>query len=175
MEVGNKNFLKELFIMDNNWIEECYSTYYKQYFKGMKYKKSAWIDYGDQESHEHCLFCAKRISCGDAVDNDQQAYESSDERAWLCSDCFEKLLSYHKIALIPNNVTMVETGLNEGKTVTFSLNNERYILKKTDEKICVSHNGNKKFYSSFSEMKSNQKFYNKILDEVIDEIFMSIT
>lgn len=42
--------------MDNNWIEECYSTYYKQYFKGMKYKKSAWIDYGDQESHEHCLF-----------------------------------------------------------------------------------------------------------------------
>lgn len=174
MEVGNENFLKELFIMDNNWIEECYSTYYKQYFKGMKYKKSAWIDYGDQESHEHCLFCAKRISCGDAVDNDQQAYESSDERAWLCADCFEKLLSYHKIALIPNTVAMVETGLNEGKTVTFSLNNERYVLKKTDDIISVSHNEKKIFYSSFSEMKSKQKFYNKNLDEVIDEIFMSI-
>ena len=175
MEAGNKNFLKELFVMDNNWIEECYNTYYKQYFKGMKYKKSAWIDYGDPESHEHCLFCAKRISCSDTVDNDQQAYESSDERAWLCSDCFEELLSYHKIALVPNTVAMVETGLNERKTVTFSLNNERYVLKKTDDIICVSHNEKESNYSSFSEMVSKQKFYNKNLDEVIDKIFMSIT
>lgn len=105
----------------------------------------------------------------------QEGYSTIDEGLWVCPQCYEDFKNYYDMPLIPNNVTMVETGLNEGKTVTFSLNNERYILKITDEKICVSHNGNKSFYSSFSEMKSNQKFYNKILDEVIDEIFMSIT
>ena len=116
-------------------------------------------------------FAEEKLSSGSI----QEGYSTIDEGLWVCPQCYEDFKNYYDMPLIPNNVTMVETGLNEGKTVTFSLNNERYILKKTDEKICVSHNGNKSSYSSFSEMKSNQKFYNKILDEVIDEIFMSIT
>ena len=65
----------------------------------------------------------------------QEGYSTIDEGLWVCPQCYEDFKNYYDMPLIPNNVTMVETGLNEGKTVTFSLNNERYILKKTDEKI----------------------------------------
>lgn len=141
--------------------------------KGRKFKKTAFTE----DEHAHCLFDAKRITnCKaylDFEDCDMQGYRSTDGAVWICEDCYDAICELgHKLKIEPNTVKEIKTALNSRQKVVLSLNNVQYEIKGESEHILVLHNGETSEYENFAQMEQKQKFYGKLLKDIIDEVFV---
>lgn len=154
-----------------SWVDELYDVYYNFWLKDKCFRKVAWVNYG----HQHCIFDGTRISNYDIDENERQGYQSTDGRVWFCPTCFELTAKRHNLPLIKNTVQMIEDAMINDKKVVISLKNDQYFVKQESDKIYVRHNGELFEYDSIEEMERRQLFYGKLINEIIDEIFLGIT
>lgn len=128
-----------------------------------------------ESGHEHCLFCGKEI--GHETNSnivDMQGYSSTDDCWWACKSCFELFCQKYEIPIIKNSVKSIEKALLNDQTIVLSKDNEQYFIYKQNEEIIVMHNGVTSEYKNFAEMEQKQKFYGKLLEDIIDDVFVGV-
>ncbi len=156
----------------NNWVDKYGQSFMEFPLKGLTFKKAAWVENG----HEHCLFCGKEIGHGTNSNSvDTQGYASTDDCWWACKSCFELFCQKYDIPIIKNSVESIEKALLNDHAIVLSKNNVQYFIsKQQNEKIIVKYNGVTSEYKSFAEMEQKQKFYGKLLKDIIDDVFVGV-
>ncbi len=155
-----------------DWFEDCYQTYNEDdWITKRAFKKTA-VTKGD---HHHCLIDAKKLSLYDYPESEKQGYCSTDERIWFCEECYNNICELgHTLKIEPNTVKEIKTAVEKGQKVVLSLNNVQYEIKSESEHILVLHNCITSEYENFAEMEQKQKFYGKLLKEIIDDVFVGV-
>lgn len=172
---GAKSYFKlEDATMNNklDWIEDCYQTYNKGNWITKRIFKKVAVTKGD---HHHCLIDAKKLSFYDYPGSEKQGYCSTDGRIWLCEECYHTVCELgHKLKIEPNTVKEIESAVDKGQKVVLSLDNVQYEMSGDSEQILVLHNGITSEYKNYAEMEKKQKFYGKLLKEIIDDVFVGV-
>lgn len=154
-----------------DWVDKYGQSFMEFPLKGLTFKKAAWVESG----HEHCLFCGKEIGAGTSSNIvDMQGYSSTDDCWWACENCFELFCKKYDIPILKNSVEWIEKALLNSRTAVLSKSNKQYFIYKQNEEIIVKHNGETSEYENFAQMEQTQKFYGKLLKDIIDEVFVGI-
>ena len=155
-----------------DWIEDCYQTYNEGNWITKRNFKKVAVTKGD---HHHCLIDAKKLSFYDYPGSEKQGYCSTDGRIWLCEECYHTVCELgHKLKIEPNTVKEIESAVDKGQKVVLSLDNVQYEMSGDSEQILVLHNGITSEYKNYAEMEKKQKFYGKLLKEIIDDVFVGV-
>ena len=90
-------------------------------------------------------------------------------------DCYHTVCELgHKLKIEPNTVKEIESAVDKGHKVVLSLDNVQYEMSGDSEQILVLHNGITSEYKNYAEMEKKQKFYGKLLKEIIDDVFVGV-
>lgn len=155
-----------------DWFEDCFQTYNEgNWITKRTFQKTA-VTKGD---HDHCLIDAKKLSFYDYPGSEKQGYCSTDGRIWLCEECYNAVCERgHKLKTESNTVKEIKAAVDKGQKVVLSLDNVQYFIYKQNEEIIVMHNGVISKYKNFAEMEQKQKFYGKLLKDIIDDVFVGV-
>ena len=74
----------------------------------------------------------------------------------------------------PNTVKEIKAAVDKGQKVVLSLDNMQYEISGDSEHILVLHNGITSEYKNYAEMEKKQKFYGKLLKDIIDDVFVGM-
>lgn len=155
-----------------DWFEDCFQTYNEGNWITKRNFKKVTFTKGD---HDHCLIDWKKLSLYDYPKSEKQGYCSTDGRIWLCEECYNTVCELgHKLKIEPNTVKEIKAAVDKGQKVVLSLDNMQYEISGDSEHILVLHNGVTSEYKNFAEMEQKQRFYGKLLKDIIDDVFVGV-